>query len=56
MSFGRIGSALCGWIVPPLFELHENLFTPIFILDICLIISWFMTMSVFVFDKKNGIL
>ena len=34
ISFNRVGSAISGWIAPPLYEIHEDIFFPIFVLDI----------------------
>ena len=53
VSFNMLGSAFSGWIVPPSYEVHEDLFFPIFVLDIFLGISLLMTIFLYILDKKS---
>ena len=53
LSFNRVGSAISGWIAPPLYEIHEDIFFPIFVLDIFLGISLLMTIFLYILDKKS---
>ncbi len=52
ITFSRLGSVASGWILPNLYEVHDNLFLPLFVATTSNVFSWLCGLILVLLDIK----